>query len=191
MFRLISLYFLTALLAFPAYGGLPLARERPYQGNAVAEIIQGYCAHLIQQKRPADGTAKEMLHIRLDRFYAARGYQPLWINGQMVDEFMAAVEASAADGLNPSDYAIAWLREFGAHALVSPEKKGQDDILLTENLLLLASHLRYGKVDPVTLEPFWNHEKKNFQSLDEKLQRALAAGSITAFFNELRPQDVN
>jgi len=191
MFRLIPLFILTVLIALPAHGWLPLESERPYRGKAVAEKIHDHCERLIRQKSPPDGMAGEMLNIRLERFYFVRGFQPLWTNKQMVDALMAAVEASAADGLNPSDDAIARIREFDPQALISPEKKAQEDIFLTKISLLLASHLRYGKADPATLEPSWSRKKKNLQLLDEQLQRALVAGSFTAFFKELEPKDAN
>ncbi len=190
MFRLVSLCFLTMLIAFPANGEMQGERERPYRSDG--EQIHAQCERLLQQKGSPGGTAKELLAIRLDRFYSGGGYQPLWTNRQRVDELIEALEESAADGLNPSDYDLIKIRQSVADTLVSPEKKARVDILFTKAYLTLATHLRYGKVDPVTLEPYWKRpEKRGLGVLDETLQRTLASGSITAVFKELRPQDAN
>ncbi|MEI7695572.1 MAG: L,D-transpeptidase family protein [Chlorobium sp.] len=192
MFRLVSLFFLTMLIAFPAHGEMQAERERPFRGDEVAQKIQDYCQRQLVQKSATGITARELLIVRLDQFYSAGGYQPLWTNRQRVDELIAAVEGSAADGLNPSDYYLFRIRQSTADSLLSPAKQAQHDLLLTKAFLTLAGHLRYGKVDPEALEPYWkSHEKRDFRLLDETLQRVLAAGSITAVFQELRPQDAN
>ncbi len=180
------------LIALPANGEPQLESERPFRGNGIEEQIQQQCERLLLQKSPPSGTAKELMNIRLERFYSARGFQPLWTNPKMVDELISTVEESAADGLLPSDYHLAPVREYEAHPPLSPEEMAQYDLLLTKSFLTLASHLRYGKVDPVRLDSSWNiNEVKNFSSLDETLRRAIEQESVALIVKELRPQDAN
>ena len=192
MCRLISLFFLTMLIALPAHGEPQLESERSSRSNPVVEQIHQQCHRLLQQKSSAGGTARELMNIRLQRFYSVRGFQPLWTNGKMIDALITAVEESAADGLNPSDYQLAHIREVAAHPPLSPEQMARFDLLLTKSFLTLASHLRYGKVDPQSLYSSWNiNEVKNFSSLDETFRRAVDQESVTLLLKELRPQDAN
>ena len=192
MCRLISLFIVTMLIALPANGEPQLEGERPSRGNGVGEQIHEQCERLLLRKSSSGGTAKELMNIRLERLYSLRGFQPLWTNSKVVDELITAVEESAADGLLPSDYHLTHIREFAAHPPLSSEEMAQYDLLLTKSFLTLASHLRYGKVDPVRLDSSWNiNEVKNFSSLDETLRRAIEQESVTLIVKELRPQDAN
>jgi len=190
MCRFIPIFFLTLLLAAPASAEPQLESERPYRGNAVAEKIHDQCERLLQHKSPSGGKARELLNIRLERFYAARGFQPLWTSGAMIDEFLASVEAASDDGLTPSDYHITRLKALVANPPLTPEHQAQYDILFTKSLLTLASHLRYGKINPARLDPYWNiSADRDLFALDEHLQQAITVSPISAVLQGLSPQD--
>ncbi len=192
MFRLIFFFFFTMFIAFSANGEPQAESARMYRSNAVAEKINKQCNRLLLQKSPTGETAKELMNIRLERFYATRGFQPFWTTGEMVDGLITAIEESAADGLNPSDYHLTHIREFAANPPVSSEQKAQYDLFFTKSFLTLASHLRYGKVDPVSLDSSWNiNLVKDLNSLDERLRRAINRESVTLILKELRPQESN
>jgi murein L,D-transpeptidase YcbB/YkuD len=86
-------------------------------------------------------------------FYDRRGFQPAW-TAQQIRELQALVDASHGHGLDPRDYHGAGL---GRYFDAIDERSASDlDILATDILLRLASHLRFGKVDPRSLYPDWN-----------------------------------
>ncbi len=190
MCRFISIFFLTLLLAVQAYAEPHLESERPYRGNPVAEQIHDQCEHLSHTKPSVTSTTTDLLSLRLERFYAARGFQPLWTSGKMFDELLASVEAASADGLTPSDYHITRLKAFVANPPLTPEQQAQADLLFTKSFLTLASHLRYGKVNPARLDPQWNiSADRNLFALDEHLRQAITVAPVSAVLQGLPPQD--
>ena len=192
MLRLIFLLISMMLVASLAQGEPQRDNNRAFQGDAVAEKIHEQCLRLLRQESSGGDKATELLHLRLRRLYAARNFQPLWTKRRTVAELMQALEASVADGLNPADYHLARIREFDANPTPTPDLKARRDILLTKSFLALATHLRYGKVDPATLDPNWNiNAGKNFGVFDKKLQQAVEAESVAAVLEELRPHDAS
>jgi L,D-transpeptidase YcbB len=93
----------------------------------------------------------------LSRFYERGGYRPAWDSGKL-DQLRAAVAGSVRHGLNPEDYHAGTLAEL-VDALESASRVGlvtELDILATDALARLAFHLRFGKVNPMQIEPTWN-----------------------------------
>lgn len=86
-------------------------------------------------------------------FYDRRDFEPAW-TAQQMRELQTLVDASHGHGLDPQDYHGSKLgRSFGAN----DERSASDlDILATDILLRLVSHLRFGKVNPRSLYRDWN-----------------------------------
>lgn len=151
----------------------------------IAEKIHG----LLRQKNPAVSTERALFNIRLERFYAARGFQPVWTKRAMVAELIHAVEESADDGLDPADYHIREIRTLYSKPTVTSEQASCYDLLLTDSFLTLATHLRYGKVNPETLDTHWNiGNTKSSTTFEYKLQQAIVNGQIAIVLKELRLQ---
>ncbi len=183
------------LMSFPLFGGqFQWGRDRPKEEEVVAKIIHDRCDRLLKQTNPAGGSGTErvLFNIRLERFYAARGFQPVWTKRKMVAELVEAVEESAYDGLNPSDYHLHKIREYYTNPPASPELEAQYDLFFSKAFLILASHLRYGKVRPASLEPGLNiNGDKSLSALDARLQRAIESEKIAVVLKALHPQDAN
>ncbi len=144
---------------------------------------------LIQQKSPEGGRERALFNIRLERFYAARGFQPVWTTRTMVFELMSAVEGAADDGLDPADYHLREIRSFYTTPPVSPEQIACYDLLLTESFFTLASHLRYGKVNPETLDIHLGlRQEMNRSALEYRLNRFIATQQIATGLKEIRLQ---
>ncbi len=144
---------------------------------------------LIRQKSHEGGGARALFNIKLERFYAARGFQPVWTTRIMVAELMGAVDEAVDDGLDPSDYHIREIRDFYSKPPATPQQMACYDILLTESFFTLASHLRYGKIDPETLDIHLDlRHERNRSALDYKLHRAIVSQQIAAVIKELRLQ---
>ena len=125
------------------------------QGNTPQDLIRSNL-----QQQPASG------FIRLGEvsipftgilanFYANRDYRPAWTDPRAVEELIRAIKDSQADGLSPEDYhlqAIASLLPPGK-GQATPELTAARDLLMTDALLRLGYHLRFGKIDPQSLFP--------------------------------------
>lgn len=77
---------------------------------------------------------------------------PRWTAARLA-QLRAAIDDSAADGLNPADFLATPLA--GAETL----PRAAREILATEALARLAFTLRYGKANPRRLQPDWNYSR--------------------------------
>jgi L,D-transpeptidase YcbB len=158
-------------------------------GLGTTEKIHERLDRLIQQKSPEGSSERALFNIRLHRFYAARGFQPVWAKRTMIAELISAVEESVDDGLEPTDYHLKEIKDIYSKKPATPELSACYDILLTEVFLTFSGNLRYGKVDPETLDTHWNvGHARNGSVLEYKLHNASASGQIAAVLKDLRLQ---
>ena len=101
--------------------------------------------------------------------------------GQLIE----AIEASRAEGLNPSDYQLATLRQVAAVG-----EGPALDALATASALMLAHDYYFGRVsDRSTMQ--WMIERSPYEAaqLPAQLQAAIDAGKIQGFYDALLPSD--
>jgi murein L,D-transpeptidase YcbB/YkuD len=118
----------------------------------------------------------------LDDFYRQRGYRYAWTSSRQVDGLLTLADASVDEGLRPRDFHAQQIRDsvsglppsdFPASARVDA------DILLSDSLLRLVHHRRYGKVDPQRIDDSWNHmEGPRANDLVDDLERAVSASDL-------------
>lgn len=191
VFLLLLLVPVQAVQAGPAplnnqAGARKTASAEGTPGSAIAEQLR--CHFEDAATRPGSRERK-MLNKELARFYAARGYQPVWTKPSMIAELIEAALEAENDGLIPEDYHIREIRGFSSQPPATPEQQAKYDLLLSDAFLTLAYHLRFGKVDPVSLDPNWNlSDPVRRSALEFRLQEAIAAGRIKTVLGELRPQ---
>ena len=169
---------------------VPAHHQKSVVTNSIADHIRRYFGHQTQQNSRSGATDQKInSKQQLARFYAARMFRTVWTKPEMVSELISAIDSAVDDGLNPADYHISEIREFINHPSALPELQARYDILLSDAFLSLASHLRYGKVDPKNLDPNWNINNAVTRSAVEyRLQNAIAKGQIAAVLTDLRPQ---
>ncbi|NTU54063.1 MAG: L,D-transpeptidase family protein [Chlorobiaceae bacterium] len=97
-----------------------------------------------------------LIDAQLQRFYKAMGYRHAWTNREAVVRLVEVLGESAADGLTPADYHYDEIRKFSENPPESPELKARADLLMTDAVFTLLSHMRSGKVAPRLLDPHWN-----------------------------------
>lgn len=129
--------------------------------------------------------------VRLQSFYAQRGFRPAWGGTRNASELRRAIADSAADGLNPSDYELELLTRL-AREIESPAAthvlRAQHDILHTEALLRLAYHLSFGKVDAESFDPQWNFNRTlSDRDVEREIEALLAAGNVHERIEALKP----
>jgi L,D-transpeptidase YcbB len=157
--------------------------------NSVTGHIRRFFDRLLQPNTLSELAEQKFINPHLARFYAARGFQPVWIKPLMVSELISAVEGAVNDGLEPSDYHINEIREFQSHPSLTPESQARYDILLSDAYFTFASHLRYGKVEPKKLDQNWNlNNTVSRSALEYRLEHALINERIAVLLNDLHPQ---
>ena len=126
--------------------------------------------------------------------YQKRDYLPAWNDPRQVGELLSAIKASAADGLNPSDYHLKQVQiiysDLVAGRQVSPAERAVQDLILTDSLARLGYHQLFGKVNPYSFDPHWNF-RRELNDIDPAtaLQSAIDSPSLTVFLNDFFQRD--
>ncbi|MCL2457274.1 MAG: L,D-transpeptidase family protein [Desulfobulbus sp.] len=123
--------------------------------------------------------------------YRKNQFDLLWDNQDNIAQLMGAIVASAEEGLTPDDYHLKALTHYW-NELRDHEgtmtRKVEYDILLSDAMVLLGQHKRYGKVDPAKVE-----EKQNLAAttprpspIDAYLG-AIRTGTVRVTLDKLSP----
>ena len=142
----------------------------------------------------------EQNKLGLDTIYAAgllldlyrdNQFNLLWKEPATVDQLLGAIIAAAEEGLIPDDYHLQSIIRYGKELQQESATLADlvnHDILLSDAMLLLAHHKRYGKVDAGEVE-----EKNNLatttprSSLIDACFHAIATGTVRAVLDALSP----
>jgi murein L,D-transpeptidase YcbB/YkuD len=131
-------------------------------------------------------------------FYARRAFKPAWSTehgpNRLADDLVAALQRADLEGLTPGEYHLARIQglldsvraDAGAGMPSPPERLARVDLLLTDAFLLYGSHLLSGRVDPETLHPRWEANRRG-ADLAMVLQDALSARNVARALQRLAP----
>ena len=160
---------------------------------AVEEAIRAEIEHLRERGRLSLGEFETASGELLARVYEGRNFRPAWSGTGKVDELVQLIEATAADGLDPADYHLGEIRRArtmlaDGHSIDAAERAAID-IGLTDSLIRLGYHQRFGKVNPYNLDPHWNFTRE-LRNGDPAMvmQEALESDSLTAYIEALFPR---
>ncbi len=119
----------------------------------------------------------------LAMFYEERGFSPAWTRRGAVEELIAAIRSVERDGLTPDHYHLRAIEDA-----VRAGDSVTTDLLATDALVHVLSHLRRGKVDPTTFSREWNHEPRaDSTTLTELLNLSFMAPSVGHVIDQQRP----
>ena len=129
----------------------------------------------------------------LAEVYERRGFKPAWPGIDRMEALMELVRATAADGLDPGDYHLADLERVHEMLVNGRELTAQEraalDIALTDSLIRLGYHQRFGKVNPHDLDPQWNFSRElGGRNPAVVIQGAFDADSLTDFRDDVFPR---
>jgi murein L,D-transpeptidase YcbB/YkuD len=129
----------------------------------------------------------------LPRVYENREFAPAWASLREVDELLATLDESYLEGLDPNDYHAEALRAFRATVpdlgMLPASERAAIDILLTDSIIRLGYHLRFGKVDPNALDPNWNSSRPLVgEEAAVTIQKAIDASSLREFAARVIPR---
>jgi murein L,D-transpeptidase YcbB/YkuD len=124
-------------------------------------------------------------------FYTLRAYAPAWSRPEQVRALKAAAEASAADGLVPADFQPQILERYGVPGVIeslSARERIAAELVLTDALLRYVYQIRFGRLDPVAVNPAWNHRRPiPSATLIESMEQVLSAADTRAALAEVAP----
>lgn len=183
--RLVSVFILSLGITLHTSGTRADVRDE------IFEIFDSIHEGMIPREIPEGLSAIEAL----DLLYSGRNYQPAWSSYEEILPVLAALEASYLDGLNPDDYHYSALKALEADYFQSREQNTRDrlraafDILLSDGVMLLASHLEDGKVDPSRIEQTWNYTSSPLTPAEiaAAVQAAIDAEEVVQRLDAFRP----
>ena len=125
------------------------------------------------------------------QMYRHDGYHLIW-KDTAITSFSAALEGLEADGLTPGDYRFAEidpLLDASKRDRLTPDKRVEADILLTEAFLRAVYHLFFGKADPERIDADINFAR-TYADKDAMpvLLAYIRQGKIDAAFDWARPK---
>lgn len=133
-------------------------------------------------------------------FYARRSFRPAWSGehgpNRLADDLVDALGRADLEGLEPADYHLSAIHEaldsVRADAAngrdITPRRMAELDLLLSDAFLLYGSHLLSGRVDPETLHPRWDANRRA-ADLGTVLQEALDSRKVARALQRLAPID--
>jgi len=173
-------------------GSAPPEAQRPAP-DPVAELIR---ADVEQLRATGDldlGGVMIASRNLLPRIYEARGFAPTWRTQPQIDSLLETIDESYKEGLDPRDYHVDRVRAAreafaNVDALPAAERAALD-VMLTDSVIRIGYHLRFGKVDPVALNPNWNL-KQDLMGRDPAvtIQKAIDAPSMREFADTAIPR---
>jgi murein L,D-transpeptidase YcbB/YkuD len=161
--------------------------------RVVEEAIRAEIEYLRENGQLSLGEVEIASGELLARVYEGRNFTPAWAGSGRADELVQLIEATAADGLDPADYHLSEVRRvrdmLANGRRFDTAERAAIDIVLTDSLIRLGYHQRFGKVNPNDLDPDWNFTRE-LRNGDPALviQEALESESLTAYMETLLPR---
>ncbi len=122
--------------------------------------------------------------------YRKNQFQLLWTNQDNIRQLLGTIISGAEEGLIPDDYHLKALSQYGniPKETISPAQQVEYDLLLSDAMILLGQHKRYGKVDPRKVEEKHNLEPdipRTFPS--DTYLTAIRTGTVRATLESRSP----
>jgi L,D-transpeptidase YcbB len=162
--------------------------ESSRSGSEANAYIRQYIDRLGRLSLKTTGPDRASIIGHLRKFYQALGYRPAWTNRQAVGRLVEVLEESANDGLMTSDYHLDEIREYYQNPPQSPALRARADLLMSDAVLTLMSHLRSGKVYARSIESDWNIEPaRPGMDYDRTIMTAIMGSRFPEIIQSLRP----
>lgn len=120
-------------------------------------------------------------------FYARRGFDPAWSHQDQRYLVIQTLGQADQEGLTPTDYHIQSIERLAALLSPTEEEMTDLDILLTDGILLYASHLLSGKVDPNTIHAQWNINLREGDPV-KAIENGLYTNQLAKALSQLPPR---
>ena len=124
-------------------------------------------------------------------FYRARGSRRVWSTTAASQEIIEAIRGIERDGLTPADYHLDSLVSLMRQRESTPSARLEADLdlLLTDAVVTMLDHVRYGRVLPVTLDPRWNvNPREGMPPLEMDPETIASARSPALAIEAAKPQ---
>lgn len=129
--------------------------------------------------------------VELPKFYTNREFELAWTSYKNRRDLIESLESSYDEGLSPEDYHLDRIRKLMAKsdkAKLSKTETADLDLLMTDALILYASHLLEGKLEQSEIRKNWDVERNAGPSNpDSLLTITLHNQNIKQVFEDFKP----
>lgn len=129
--------------------------------------------------------------VLIQDFYQRRQFEPMWMQNSALSQqgqnLLAYLTGIDAQGLLPDDYHASSLQRL--HSTQTDSDASLAELMLSDAFFTLSQHLLAGKVDPSSLSPEWqaNRRRKNLVDL---LERVANGESVTQILTASQPRQI-
>ncbi len=128
----------------------------------------------------------------LTKYYELNDYNPAWSDKKNFNEVISILEDSYNEGLMPDDYHLNNIKKLIEEVKSNPDpyKLADLDMLMTDGILLYASHLILGKVDQSKIRPGWDVPSNKLPGNgDSLLYSTLKNKNLSEVINSFKPNN--
>ena len=169
-----------------------IAGTATHASSTTTDLIHNQVERLRSEQGPQIDGATIAATSLLANFYEHRGFRLAWFDRERIDDLLVWVNDAYDHGLDPNDYHLSRIQTLldGGHLdKLTPRQRVALDFLLTDSLARLAYHSHFGKVDPASLDPNWNFERRSMTEHPvDDLEAAITSGSLEQFLSALLPE---
>jgi len=163
------------------------------QGLSVEEIFEQKI-HGEDNDTGVEVNGKELFsQVELPQFYTNRGFELAWKDKKNRKDLIESINSSFDEGLYPNDYHLEAIQQFLERSKVnklSNAEKVDLDLLMTDALILYASHLLEGKLEQSSIRKQWDVEKNERpDNIDSLLTVTLHNKSVKQALDRLKPNN--
>lgn len=179
----------SAVSTSPVSGG-PLQEEAAIPATPEQQLLQQRLEQLYFDNQAATGEEPIYTAAYLLDLYRKNHFNPLWTNADNIHQLVSAVMASSDEGFIPEDYHLKAIIHFSSQTReqLSLAQQVEGDLLLSDAMLLLGHHKRFGKADPSKVD-----EKQNLETntprpqLVDTFLTALKTSTVRTSLEQLSP----
>jgi murein L,D-transpeptidase YcbB/YkuD len=159
----------------------------------VGELIRAHVEQLRATGELELAGARIAARHLIPRIYEARAFAPTWRSVAQIDSLLEVINEGYLEGLDPKDYNVELVRAARAsfdHVDTLPTaERAALDVMLTDSVIRIGYHLRFGKVDPLALNPHWNlSQELGGKDPAVTIQNAIDAPSMRQFADSAIPR---
>ena len=129
--------------------------------------------------------------IELPQFYTNRNYERAWTDKKNTADLLESIESSYDEGLDPEDYhyqRIQNLLSKQKSSSLTNEETADLELLMTDALILYASHLLEGKLEQSELRAQWDVEKNaRPENVDSLMTVTLHNNQVKSALQTMKP----
>jgi murein L,D-transpeptidase YcbB/YkuD len=162
------------------------------QESSVEELLKQRIVGMEVNNSVSAGGIILFSQIELPKFYTNRDFELAWSDKKNRNDLLVSIESAFDEGLNPEDYHLERITDLlnkSKYQKLSDFDRVDMDLLMTDALVLYASHLISGKVEQSKLRSKWDIElNARPANIDSLLTVTLHNKKVKVALEDVKPK---